>query len=765
MDIVKMNIVKIIAFILGGLVALVLAAGAYLVASFDANKWKGEITRLVQQKKQRTLKIEGDLSLSLFPSIALALGKTTLSEFKSEKPFASVEGARVSVKLMPLLSRHIEVDTVSLDGVKAQLVRDRNGRLNIDDLLSKDESEPPMRFDIAGIELKNGELGWRDEKAGQALTLSALSLASGRLANAASGRFELSAQLAGKAPQLAAQWAAKGEYRYDLDKKSFGAARLDLRLNGDVAGVKALDLALTAAGVQLAEGGQVAIEKLSFSARGTQAGDAFEAKLEAPRLTLAADQASGANISAALTLKGAQRALDARLALAGVEGRSPLLKIDRFSVELDARQGETTLKGKLASPLSANLEKLTFDVPALAGELDVAHPQMPMKRVALPLKASVRADLTAHSASVQADTRFDESHIAAKANITRFAPLALNFDLDIDKLNVDKYLPPGSAPAPGKDAGKGADTPVDFSAIEALDASGVVRIGQLQVSNIKASNVRLDIKAANGRLEVAPLAANLYEGSLSGALSVNAGSHQIALKQTLNQVNINPLMKDALDKDALEGRGNVALDVTTAGTTVAAMKKGLAGTASLKLRDGAIKGINLAKKFRETKALFGGRQDSVQQANQAEKTDFSELSASFHIARGVAHNEDLEMKSPFVRLGGAGDIDIGNEQIDYLAKASVVATAAGQGGKELEHLKGLTVPVRLAGPFDKLAYKIEFGALVGEAAKAKVEEKVREKVEDKLLGKIGGTSGDAADTRAADKPDKKSGGVLKKLFK
>ncbi len=764
-----MKTVKIIAFVLGGLVALVLAAGAYLVANFDANKWKGEITQLVQQKKQRTLKIEGDLSLSLFPSIAVTLGKTTLSEFKSEKPFASVAGARVSVRLMPLLSRQIEVDTVRLDGVKAQLVRDKSGRLNIDDLLSKDESEPPLHFDIAGIELTNGELGWRDEKAGQNITLSALSLTTGRLANAANDHFELSAQLAGKAPQLAAKLTAQGEYRYDLDKKSFGATRLDLRLNGDVAGVKALDLALAAAGVHLAAGGQVAIDQLAFSARGTQAGDAFEAKLDAPKLTLAADQASGANITAALKLKGAQRALDARLTLAGVEGKSPLLKIGQLAVELDARQGETALKGKLASPLTANLEKLTFDAPAIAGELDVTHPQMPMKHVMLPLKAGVRADLAAHSASVQADTRFDESHIVAKANLTRFAPLALNFDLDIDRLNVDKYLPPGPAPAAGKETGKGAEKgaekPVDFSALKDLDASGVIRIGQLQVSNIKASNVRLDIRAANGRLEVAPLAANLYEGSLSGALSVNAGSHQVALKQTLNNVNINPLMKDALDKDALEGRGNVALDVTTAGTTVVAMKKALAGTASLKLRDGAIKGINLAKKFRETKALFGGRQDSVQQASQSEKTDFSELSASFRIARGVAHNEDLEMKSPFVRLGGAGDIDIGNEQIDYLAKASVVATAAGQGGKELEHLKGLTVPVRLTGPFDKLAYKIEFGALVGEAAKARVEEKVREKMEEKLLGKTGGKSGDGAGTQTTDKPGKKSGDILKKLFK
>ena len=198
-------------------------------------------------------------------------------------------------------------------------------------------------------------------------------------------------------------------------------------------------------------------------------------------------------------------------------------------------------------------------------------------------------------------------------------------------------------------------------------------------------------------------------------------------------------MKDALDKDVLEGRGNVALDVTTAGTSVAAMKKGLGGTASMNLRDGAIKGINLAKTFRETKAVFTTRKDAVQQAKQTEKTDFSELTGTFRISNGVACNDDLSMKSPFIRLGGAGDINIGEDRMDYLAKASVVASAGGQGGKDLDHLKGMTVPVRVSGPFDKLSYNIEFGGLVAEAAKAKVEEKLKETVkggkpEDMLKG-------------------------------
>mgnify|MGYP001416596225 FL=1 len=734
-----MKAVKIVAFVLGGLVVLLGAVAAFIVATFDANKWKGEISQLVQEKKSRSLKIEGDLSLSLFPSVGVQLGKATLSEHKSEQVFASVDSARVSVRLMPLLSKQVVVDTVELGGVKARLVRFKDGRMNIDDLLSKDEKEPPARFDIAGVKFANGELAWRDEKAGQEVTLSGLDLTTGRLANAASDKFELSAKLAGNKPRLAAQLAAKGEYRYDLDKKSYGGAKLDLRLNGDVADLKALELALNAAALQLAGANEVAVDQLLLTAKGKEGGDAFELRLEAPKLALAADKASGAAVNAALKLTGAQRAIDAKIALSGVEGKSQSLQAGKLTLELDARQGETTVKGNLASALAANLEKQTVELPAFSGELNVANPQMPMKSVKLPLTGGLRADIDGQTAAVHANTQFDESKIAAKVNVSRFSPLALGFDLDIDRLNVDKSLPPNPAAAGGKEADKpAAEKPFDFSALKGLNASGTVKIGQLQVSNVKASNVRLEVKAAGGKLDVAPMTANLYDGSLAGALSVNANNNHVAVKQNLANVNINPLMKDALDKDVLEGRGNVALDVATAGTTVTAMKKGLNGAASLNLKDGAIKGINLAKTFRETKAVFTTRKDAMQQAKQTEKTDFSELSATFRIANGVARNDDLSMKSPFIRLGGAGDINIGEDRMDYLAKASVVATAGGQGGKELEHLKGLTVPVRVSGPFDKLAYNIEFGGLVAEAAKAKAEEKVKEKVQEKAGGVLKG---------------------------
>jgi len=198
----------------------------------------------------------------------------------------------------------------------------------------------------------------------------------------------------------------------------------------------------------------------------------------------------------------------------------------------------------------------------------------------------------------------------------------------------------------------------------------------------------------------------------------------------------------------VEGRGNVSVDVSTAGNTVSAMKKGLNGSARVALKDGALKGINLAKTFRELKAQVNMKQDALRQASQTDKTDFSELTASFRINKGVAHNTDLAAKSPLLRLAGEGDIDIGEGRMNYLAKASVVATSAGQEGKELAQLKGVTVPVRVAGPFDKLSYQIDVANLVTDLAKAKLEAKVQEqqqvlerKAQDKLQESLKGLFG------------------------
>jgi AsmA protein len=392
------------------------------------------------------------------------------------------------------------------------------------------------------------------------------------------------------------------------------------------------------------------------------------------------------------------------------------------------------LKVGLAGTYLLGLAREEF---ALTGmDLKVTGSAAEFSRIALAVTGDVRAQMAKETVESDLVAKFDDTTIKAKLGMTGFAAPHYRFDADVDTIDVDRYLvaQPDAKPAPASGPKGKADVPVDLSALEGVNADGKLAIGQLQLMGLKLAQLKAQVRAAGGRAEVAPHSAKLYEGTLQGALTLAAAGNRIALKETMQGVAIGPLLKDLMDRDALEGRGNVALDLTAAGPTVNALKKALAGTARIELKDGALKGINLTEVLRKTRAAFGSKSAQQAASDPAQRTDFSAMSASFVIKNGVARNDDLDVRAPVVRVGGAGDIDIGNSQLNYLAKASVVATSKGQGGADLEHLSGLTIPVKLTGPFDAPKYEIDYRSIAGEAAKAKVKEKVKEKIEDKLRG-------------------------------
>ncbi len=502
---------KYATWLLGGLLALGVALGIFLAATLDVAKLKAELAQVIKEKKQRTLNIEGDVALSVWPSLGVKLGKTTLSEQRSEQLFAALDSAHISVAIFPLLKMQVVIDGITLSGVSASIVRHQDGSTNIDDLLKKDKEESQtVRFDITGIKIDNANLAYRDEKTDLSFTLAGMTLSTGKIANAAEGKLELAAKLTGERPRNNAGIKLAGRYRYDLDEKRYGLTGLEAKVTGEVYGLQGLDFQLTAAALyaQPAQG-EMSVAGLALSSKGKLGDDNFDIKLDAPKLALTAERTSGDAINIALKLNGASHNADARLSLSGIEGTSKALKLAGFSLTLDAQQGDITLKAALQSPMQADLTALTLDLPALSGELNVALPRMPMKSVKLPITAKLHADLNTQAASGSLATQFDESKVDAKINVSHFSPLALAFDVDIDKLNVDKYLPPQTSKT---EAGKASvakptapEQPIGLSPLKAMNASGTIRIGQLQIANVKASKVRLDLKAADDKRDVAML--------------------------------------------------------------------------------------------------------------------------------------------------------------------------------------------------------------------------------------------------------------------
>ena len=586
-----MKILKISIYIALGLLVLIVAAVAIFAMTFDPNKYKGEVERIAKEKTGRTLSLKGPLELAFWPSLGAKVSGVTFSERGAPTEFVSLDSAHASVALMPLLRGDVIVDRVRVSGLKANIVKGKDGKFNFQDLIEPQDKKPaakgepgkgedkgkpssgsPVKFDIAGIAIERSSIAYKDMNSGQEISLSDLKLDTGRIAEDAQGKIDFSTTLKRNTPPLDAKLALNGTYS---------------------------------------------------------------------------------------------------------------LKPDRLGLDFSAKLDESSVKGKFG--------------------------------------------------------------------VARAAQAAYDFDLNIDKIDLDRYLASSEKkkpeaggkkdkkdePAKPAPKAKEEDAPVDLSGLKGLNAKGQVQIGALQVQGLKLANLKTEIRAADGRAEIGPHAANLYEGSLNGNLSLDGNANRVALKETLQNIAVGPLLRDFAQQDRLEGKGNVTLDVTAAGKTVNAMKSALAGSAKLNLRDGAVKGVNIGAILQKARTALG-RQDSAA-ADDKEKTDFSELSASFAIKNGVAHNEDLDVKAPLFRIGGAGDIDIGKSSINYVAKASLVASSQGQGGKERDQLAGLTVPVKLSGPLDGMKYEVDYRAVAGDLARSKVGEKAKEAIEknkDKIQDQV-----------------------------
>lgn len=860
------KLLKYAAYALGGLIVLALVVVGIVAATFNPNDYKPMIVKLVQEKKQRTLNIEGDIKLAFWPKIGANLGRISISEHKSDKEFAAVDGLKVSLALLPLLKKELIVDTIYVDGARANIVRYEDGTTNYDDLLSEDESESEqIKFDVDGVIVTDSAITYTDLQAGNEIKLSKFNLETGHVALAEPFDVSTDFELSAKQPELNIAAKIQGNFMADPEQKHFVAKGLDASVQGDLAGGKGVVVKLSGDVDAKPETMEFLVDGLKLAMTGDFDGAKVAVDLAAPALVVQEDEVSGKEARLSLTQEKGSDSVKANLVLADVKGSPKALQSSGISGDINAKQGARTVQGKFSSPFSGNLEQLVFDLPKLAGNLDVKDPALPggaMKGdFALKLHADVKqeqvksdfnlaidttrlngdvavagfkqpnikfnlnadtldlnkllgqpaaktektaqggdskpADLSALKSlllegkvsiatiiydkyrlsglnmGIKADgerlnvspfaVKLDESQIKGSFGISRFEKPIYHFDVDIDKLDADRYIAK-SETKPAEAAGKPAtDTPIDLSALKSINANGELRIGWLNLANVKSTNVRIKLKADDGVAQLAPFSANLYEGVMNGSLQVDArATPQIAFKQNMTGIAIGPLLVDAINNDMLSGKGNLNLDVTTSGATVNTLKKSLNGTAGLKLTDGAVKGIDIAGTIRGYKdKLSSLKGEASVEGDKTQKTDFSEMTATFNIKDGIARNDDLDMKAPLFRIAGNGQVDIGNETIDYLAKPTIVKSLAGQGGAGLDELSGVTIPVKVTGTFAKPKYALDFAGVATAIAKKKVIDKVGgekgEAVQKLLEGDAaGGLEGLLKKKKSEPAPNKKT---------
>ena len=796
-----------------GLLLVLVAVITWLVMGFDANRYKGVAIDWMQTHHHRTLAINGPIGLSLFPRLEITLADVSLSEANKPDEFAAIEHAELAVDVLPLLNRELVIGRVAARGVRAVYLRNAEGVRNIDDLLNAktppdagNGSKKPPRLDVNSVALENVSLRVKDDLAHLAGALSLKSLTTGRLQDQAESPVAFDLQLDLTAPAVKGELSGDTQLKLDLATGSVTLRDTRLAFNGDAVGIRAIRLglkgnagwdgaaaAIDAQGVQMnvaaTVGGlkidnstlaierfafnpaakDIALAKLSFQLKGAQDAQPLSLSLDWPELAATGDQIKGSAFSGRLQ-RGGAAPLDVAFKSAAPTGSFDTLRLPGF----EAKVASTGAQRKLAATIKANLllkqaqaassgkngaatpASIALDALTLQGLIE--NPGL------LPLKIDAKGSASASAEraawTLSGDINGGAFNTDGTALLGRAVP-KVNAKARFDTLDLNRLLADAAAGVSTPPAEAAPDTPVDLSALRSVDGQFSLQAASFAVQRYKVAAARIDATLNGGLLRVTTLQGKVWGGSIDASALAEAATGRIGFKGTANGININSALKDVAAKDWMDGTGRVTMDIEATGRSVNALKSKLQGQMALQLRDGAIKGINLAKSLRQAKAAIGVQQDAVQKASETEKTDFSEMSASFQIADGVARNKDLDVKSPFLRLGGEGAIDIGQSRIDYVARATVTGTSKGQDGADLAALKGLQVPVRLTGPFNALAWKIEWSSVVAGAVTQGLKNEVRSRLEEKL----GLKPADPGASAPATKPKDALKGVLKGLFK
>ena len=692
----------------------IFVAGLFLAVALlvDPNDYKDDLIRLVKDQTGRDLQIKQDMALSFFPWIGVELGGLELSNAKDfgGGSFAGVAEVRVRVKLMPLFKKQLEADSISVKGLRLNLAKNATGKTNWADLLSAKVEQPPadtpsrdhvgtsasstpaaVALAVSGLKIENAALSWRDDVANVAYTIENINLSTGNLAFGKAFDVTLGFGLSSNEPSLTANVQLSGQANLDLAGQlyRFSSAVLNVDAQG-----KAVPEGRT---------------KLTLN---------FDAMADLGKETLS------------------------------IEG----LKLASMGVDASGKIYGTSIVTKPS--FNADLSLSEFDLGALLAKVTgqniaTSDPNV-LKRFSA--KVSVTAGLDAAKVT-SLEAHLDESMLQGLVSVANFQKPAIRFDLVLDEMDVDRYLPPkkvasehDASPTNSIETNKSETNksvskgPSPLKPLRNLDLNGNFKAGRIKVANAKLADLEVGIKAKGGVINLKPLSVNLYKGRFVGNSKIDVRTYfpVLSVQYDLTNLQAGSLLEDVVGVDRISGTTRSSAKITTKGLESEPLIQNLNGTANFMFANGALKGINIARLIRNAYNVLKGLPPEPEYA--AQKTDFAELSGSVTIKNGIIKNQDLNMKSPLLRISGQGDVDLPNNKIDYVVKSAIVGTMKGQGGEAIEGLKNVVVPVNITGSLDNPKIVPDVAAILKEnlrgQAKEKLKEKLREKLKDKGLGGV-----------------------------
>lgn len=324
-------------------------------------------------------------------------------------------------------------------------------------------------------------------------------------------------------------------------------------------------------------------------------------------------------------------------------------------------------------------------------------------------KVAFKANIKGTPANVNVENGqidLDDSKIDLTVKAKDFDKPNVVFNLQLDQIDVDRYLPPPAkepSAAAEKPAGAPApqDKPTDYSPLRKPVVDGRVRIQALKIKGVRVQDVLLKVKGKNGLWHIDPFNCKVFQGTVASKaeLDVQQDTPKTGTQVQLRNIQAGPLLRDLARKDIIEGtlKGDIVLDMK--GDAPDMIKRTLNGRGELLFKDGAIKGFDLAAMARNVKSAFG----ATREGKQRPRTDFSELMLPFSISNGLAKTSDTRLLSPFLRVTAAGEADLVKETLNFRVKPKFVITLKGQ--DDHKSRTGLTVPVIVSGTFTQPSFR------------------------------------------------------------
>lgn len=717
------------------LALLILLAVLIIPKVFDPNDHRDLIVEKVKEATNRDLKLDGDLSISVFPWLGVktqGLSFSQPSEIGGE--MIAVETAQLRLKLLPLLSKQVQIDTVVLDKPLLRMVTLKNGIDSFSGLFDEESEELEGEaavsaeqnsddFDVAiviqGIQINDAQVIIDDQSEGQRYEISGFNLDTGNLIGSQLAAISASGILKDSSNPIDTKFEFDGKARIDTDTFDIEAADMVLSAN---LGEDKVQVSIDT--VSFTQSQRADINGLTVKWTGAQS-----ATVATPSMQLDLEKQT-ANIANTTIAMGDLRAVLSNIVATQIVD-APKVKGLLSVEEFNAR--------KLISDFDVDFEPASADA---------------LKKVSIVMNF----DATKESASIS-NLKFnlDDSLLTGSAGVTNFDNPAIKFDLKLDSLNLDNYLPEDEEEVAAQDGEGGGGLTSDslsvpMSVFKDINANGSFTANQLISSGLELNDIDVKVVSSNGNVTITPKA-SLYNGTTDGqiAFSENGGTSTLKIQNEVDLVSLGEMLTSADITEQLSGIGSLIIDVVV--TEINGVQSN-EGTIKLQAKNGSLKGFDLQsmvqKGYSTYQNLTGSTSSNeVLSSSSGDETKFAELLGTFYLKNNKITNDDFSMKAPFFRVGGEGDILLDSETMDYNVDFSVVESLDGQGGEAFDKLKGLTIPINLSGSFESPSYSIGWSELYKSLAKQRINDEKAKLLKDKL-----GLEGEDTSTK----------GVLKQLL-